>query len=433
LSQGVSGSISGLEGSGLVLLNNGAGALQVPMATTSFSFSSVAESSGYNLSVAAQPVLPAQICTIANPAGIMGGDMPPPAVRCSKVAEVLFLAFPMSHSLEALSVDPITGALAPVPGSPVVMAPGATPTAMAVPAGGRFLYVLDAFNSQDPGSVAVFSIDSGSSAIAPLAGAAVPTGTRPRAISIDSAGRFAYVAAAEGIFVYSIDAVSGKLATVIGSPFASGVETGSFAIDPSGRFAYANSAQNTVWGFTLDSASGKPSPLPGSPYPAGPQPSAVAMDSNGRVLYWINTINLGSFGISAAAIQVDSGDLVPLAGSPYAFSLADLNGVGQPRAVSVDPGGREVWVWGWSAFLAFATDPSTGGLSPRDAGHPLVGLVAAGPSGRFLFSTKPCCVYGTGISVSRIDAASGQLTEVPGSPFGGVSSAAAAILVARVH
>ncbi|TGM60006.1 hypothetical protein [Leptospira adleri] len=64
----VSGSIVGLSGSGLILLNNGADSLGVT--GSSFTFSTlVASGGGYAVSVSANPSTPAQVCSVSNSSG----------------------------------------------------------------------------------------------------------------------------------------------------------------------------------------------------------------------------------------------------------------------------------------------------------------------------------------------------------------------------
>ena len=69
----VGGSVDGLAGSGLVLQNNGGDDLQVG-AGGSFTFATAVPSGApYNVIVAAQPTGPAQVCTVTNGSGVVGG------------------------------------------------------------------------------------------------------------------------------------------------------------------------------------------------------------------------------------------------------------------------------------------------------------------------------------------------------------------------
>ncbi|HEX7113859.1 MAG TPA: hypothetical protein VF193_01900 [Steroidobacter sp.] len=80
----IGGSVSGLEGSGLVLLNNGGDAMPIASNGT-FTFSAEQESgTQYRVTVGMQPSSPAQTCTVENAAGTVGArDVTNVRVRCA--------------------------------------------------------------------------------------------------------------------------------------------------------------------------------------------------------------------------------------------------------------------------------------------------------------------------------------------------------------
>lgn len=70
----VGGSVSGLQGSGLQLLNNGGDTLDVAAGMSIFTFNTPLPSgSAYDVTVARQPSTPTQICSVAGGAGVVGG------------------------------------------------------------------------------------------------------------------------------------------------------------------------------------------------------------------------------------------------------------------------------------------------------------------------------------------------------------------------
>lgn len=70
----ISGAVSGLVGSGLVLQNNGGDDLAI-VASGNFVFAGqVASGASYNVTVRSQPTSPSQTCSVANPAGTVGGE-----------------------------------------------------------------------------------------------------------------------------------------------------------------------------------------------------------------------------------------------------------------------------------------------------------------------------------------------------------------------
>lgn len=82
----VSGSVAGLEGSGLVLLNNGGDEIGVE-ASGSFSFpTALASDAAYSVTVRTQPRNPTQMCAVENGAGrVTNGAISDVLVRCTTV------------------------------------------------------------------------------------------------------------------------------------------------------------------------------------------------------------------------------------------------------------------------------------------------------------------------------------------------------------
>jgi hypothetical protein len=80
----ISGTVSGLSGSGLVLRNNGGNSLTVASGATSFIFSaSVAAGSSYSVTVLTQPSGPAQTCVVTNGTGTANANVTNVQVTCT--------------------------------------------------------------------------------------------------------------------------------------------------------------------------------------------------------------------------------------------------------------------------------------------------------------------------------------------------------------
>lgn len=134
--------------------------------------------------------------------------------------------------VSAFKVNPTTGALSVVPGSPFQA--GTAASTVAVDPAGRFVYVSSAVGGPE-NNLWVFSVDQTSGLLTPLSGAPFSGGGSP--IAIDPTGRFLYAQGQGGLCVYSIDPVSGVPTAISGSPFS--VTTASpLAFDPSGNFVY---------------------------------------------------------------------------------------------------------------------------------------------------------------------------------------------------
>jgi large repetitive protein len=85
----VGGSVSGLNGSGLVLQNNGADNLAIA-SNGSFTFpKSLLTGTPYNVTVATQPTNPLQVCSVTNGAGtVNGADVTTVVVSCADVPPI---------------------------------------------------------------------------------------------------------------------------------------------------------------------------------------------------------------------------------------------------------------------------------------------------------------------------------------------------------
>ena len=79
----ISGTVTGLTGSGLVLQNNGGDSLSVPANATSFTFKTqVASGGAYAVTVGTQPSNPVQTCTVSNGSGTASANVTNVMVTC---------------------------------------------------------------------------------------------------------------------------------------------------------------------------------------------------------------------------------------------------------------------------------------------------------------------------------------------------------------
>jgi hypothetical protein len=77
------GPITGLEGSGLVLQNNGGSDLEIPPASSTFLFSSLSEGATYRVTVKSQPTVPTQTCTVSNGSGVAFEQVTTVSLACT--------------------------------------------------------------------------------------------------------------------------------------------------------------------------------------------------------------------------------------------------------------------------------------------------------------------------------------------------------------
>ncbi len=111
-----------------------------------------------------------------------------------------------TNQVAAFSIECMTGALKPVPGSP--FAAGNGPTFMA--RSGRFLYLLNALD----GDISGYSIKEKTGALEPVPGS--PFGTDGFSITVDPSEKYLYLSMYRGVQGYDIDRETGELRTGVG-------------------------------------------------------------------------------------------------------------------------------------------------------------------------------------------------------------------------
>jgi 6-phosphogluconolactonase (cycloisomerase 2 family) len=230
-----------------------------------------------------------------------------------------------------------------------------------------------------------------------------------------------------GVWTYSIDPTTGAL-TVVGTNYSNlcggGGVLGSgrtvVAVDARAKFIYlVNGGNSSVSGCTLNVTTGALTTIPGSPFAVGsptinpsgfPIPVSVAVDPSGRFAY-VASQNQNNF--SAFTINGMTGALTAINGSPFAASTA-------PTYFAVDPTGKFAYVANATSnsVSAYAIDSSTGALSPV-AGSPFAAgasphSIAVDPTGRFVYVANS---LSNNVSGYTIDTMSGALTSINGSPF----------------
>ena len=141
----------------------------------------------------------------------------------------------------------------------------------------------------------------------------------------------------------------------------------------------------------------------------------MAVESQGDFLY---TANYYASDISGFSITPASGALNPVPGSPFV-----VGGNNAPSDLVADPLGRFLYVLDFNAGVSgFAINPSTGALTILP-GFPIIVPVfsptplAIDPSGRFLYVGSGLSYQAPSVYAFAINASTGALTAVPGSPF----------------
>jgi 6-phosphogluconolactonase (cycloisomerase 2 family) len=173
-------------------------------------------------------------------------------------------ALGIDAQIAGFSTNAMTGALSPVPGSPLSLGPNINqlPEVMAVDPAGKYLYVSNwaAQQTGQGGPMHAYSIDPVSGALTDVPGSPFAVSQwRQVSVAVDASGKFLIVptsptTAANCLVVTSINPDTGALAAVPGSPFD--LHCGnSLATDPSEPYVYMGS-EGIVDAYSIDQVTG---------------------------------------------------------------------------------------------------------------------------------------------------------------------------------
>ena len=342
-------------------------------------------------------------------------------------------------SISAYSIDSQTGSLLPVPGSP--FADPAFPWSIAVDPEGRFAYVAN----RGGNTISAYAIDGTTGTLTPVPGSPfeqgpATSGDLPVSVALDPAGKFVFVANynSQTVRAYQINQNTGALTQAPGSPFPAGLSPQSVTADLTGQFVYvANGYHNgtgTVSAYSVDQSTGSLTPVPGSPFSVPVDQSKSGFPAPGTMPCSV-TVHATSTGQAlhvADAFQADIWEyLIDETTGALALSPASPFSVpGGPYSVKADFNGQFIYAsnryptYPNGSVAGYTMDAVTGSLtavsgSPFLAGQVPVGL-AVDSGGRFVYTANQGTwsnnFAGT-VSAYAIDAHSGALTSVPGSPF----------------
>ena len=421
---GVSGSVSGLVGQGLVLRLFYHST--VPYSGKTISLQEVAISGNgkfvfapvdplskltYGVAIAQQPHSPAQRCVVRSTYASfsIGSDISDASVVCG---EFLYVANAAKNTISAFSIDPVTGALASV-GTPVTA--GSSPRAIVGSSDRRDLYV----GNSGSNDVSEFAIDPSGGTLTPVPGSPVAAGTNPRALLLFESNYLSFEstlvvanAASNDLSLYNIDRATGV--SVPHDSYATGA-------GPSAMVSYAGynsvllvAGSNTISVFGIGVAL---EPEPALPFPAGDSISALAFGASGNgadeFVYAANATGSAAT-ISGFRFNVLSfyaaGAWTSLVGFPYALPSC--------TSIVADQSGTYLYATASTNLFGFIIDRQSGALSPLP-GFPIAvdanaDAVTIDPSNQFLYVRNGSAGKVTGFV---LNSATGALTPMPGSPF----------------
>jgi 6-phosphogluconolactonase (cycloisomerase 2 family) len=298
---------------------------------------------------------------------------------------------------------------------------GGEPFDVAVTPASTFAYIP---NFKD-GTISAFSIDPTTGILTEIAGSPFSDGTtQPAALVVSPNGDFLFVAnSSASISAFSI-ASTGALTPITGSPFAGAAAADAIGIDPAGKFLY--DAGNNLAAFTI-SSSGALTAVAGSPYTLPGLAAGVTIDPTAKFLYTslfnattpdVITYSIGATGAltSIATLGIDGNQ---------GEALAIASGT---KAVAYTPKFAYVTNATDKTISEFTVNDATGALTAV-AGSPISDTngpqsVVAAPSGAFVYTANS----NNSISEYTVNATTGALTKVAGSPITGFGNVGALVV-----
>ncbi|HTQ53409.1 MAG TPA: beta-propeller fold lactonase family protein [Bryobacteraceae bacterium] len=328
------------------------------------------------------------------------------AVRAQDTSRYLYAV--NINNVTTLAIDPIGGALAKLSQIGLYTDTESSQPAAFTP-GGEFVYICEGDYKQ----VEAFRVNPASGGLSKVPGEPFHTAQGAVSAAVDSTGRFLYLGETQGIAAYTIDANLGAI-----TPAGPGASTEALALaaHPNAPYLFSSTG-NAVSVWSIDPGSGaltllKTVSIP-KVYNLEASPDGARLYVHAAAQGQPNTSELLVFDFDAA-----TGGLTLVAGSPFRL---------HPSAVgpfAIDPTGRFLYVGDstgaiFGGVAGFLLDAVTGGVltavpgSPFPAGNSPQG-VAVEQSARFLYVGN---ISVGNISGYAIDAASGALSPLSGSPF----------------
>jgi 6-phosphogluconolactonase (cycloisomerase 2 family) len=413
-SQPLSGTITGLAGTGLVLQVNGADNITIAPGSTSFNFpTTLVNGANYNVSVLTEPAAPPlEVCVVKNGAGTVGASLSNISVGCTTPSEQL-IGYDAQGNVSAYFIDPTTGSLGALAW---VVALG--DAGMATDPKGKYLYVANT----SAGTVSGYTFSASTGAPLPITGSPFPANSSLQGLVIEPTGRYLYVGGGAGALAYSIDPTTGALTSIAGSPFPGpqwGVAfpancwTLCFASTKFIYFSHPNVGIEHVFGFAIDAATGALASTSAIGLAYDDQGTFAVADPARRFFYLVSN---PPFVGEVSQVQVYTID--GLTGAlTYLAATQAPDPSSHWTSVAVDPTGTFAYVTASNSISAFAIDPTSGTLTllsttPLAAG-PIGVPIVFDVTGRFVYVGNST----TSISAYAVNATTGALTPVPGSPF----------------
>ena len=326
-------------------------------------------------------------------------------------------------NIYGFQVNETTGALTLLPGFPVAPGNGGINSIiserMVVDATNRRLYVVN--DSSD--TVAAYSINVSTGAITPLPFSPIPLGAGNwNSIAIHPTGSPLIVSNGltnSGSLSYTITPTTATPAA--GNPFLVGATSAfSSTFSRDGAYFYVGGNTGTVIaGFSVNTSNGVLTALPGSPFPAGGTSTiAYATDTAGRLFGVDNAFNIRIFTTSSGVLSPVTGNPFPSGMTQRRFGLIHPN---QNFYIVAGNTGNNVGVYQISGSGAATTVAAVAG-SPFATGGTTANCLAINSSGTFLYVGNRISRNVTTFSVNPSSGALTQINVQPGNTLGTIGA-----------
>ncbi|MGO4281325.1 lactonase family protein [Cupriavidus sp. RAF20_2] len=398
------GTVSGLAAGKSLLLAGPNGDSLAISADGAFTLpTALAAASAYSVTVTGHPA--GQTCTVQNGSGtIAAANVTNVGITCVQ-AQFAVVPNSMGSTISVYRIDPGTGALSDVPGSPFTTTRPVTDIAFLPD--GLVGYAVMANDS----AVEAYQLNPATGALSVIPGTNMPTDPGPEVVAVHPSGKWLIIGAGRSVMPYSLDPVTHALSLRLG--YISGDlagRTSGIAVSSDGQYVYSvNTGTGEIWSMPFDTSLGNLG-LPSVRQTTGLGTRGAALSADANFLYFVGmTANLLGAGVI---------DAVNRAVGAIGFSSS---GMFQPTDVVLAPSGPFAYVLTGGALttnqIQVVRRDLTTGLIDRDLGATPTGVngqrLSMDPNGRFLYTPSFVgLVYGF-----AIDATTGLLTPVPGSPF----------------
>jgi 6-phosphogluconolactonase len=330
----------------------------------------------------------------------------------SSANHYIYAALPAANQIIAYREDPNSGVLTQISGSPYGVGQGAI--SLALHPSGKFLYAANpGTGGSSENDISLFTIASNGvlTEVFPRTSVA-PSASQPQLLVMDPAGAFLYIANAgsNNISVFSIDSGSGGLAPVASSPFFLGAAPLNMRLTPSGNFLFVSIPSQTSGRILSFSVNAGTLTLVSGINTDGPNPDGLAVDPSGTHLY-VTNFSSNSISIFTIGSPSSAGALTEVTGSPLA------TGYSAPVALILDPKGQFLYVanQGSNNVAVYSinsttglpnilnTSTTTGGAFATESSP---SFLVADPSGKYLYVGN----QGSSAGIQAFSVSSGNLT-----------------------